>query len=350
MDQPDGMRKLHAEPTPLVGGIAMLIPSFAMSLLYFAGPDQAPFILVSVVGAGVSLILGIADDRWGLSPVWRLLVLTFVIFIAFSLDPTLVLHHLRLAIFHQSLSFPLDPLAAPVMAFVILGFVNAVSMTDGMDGQLLGSIIIWSSFIAWYLGPDLGGPFVILISSSIVVLAFNLRGKLFTGSSGAYAAALFIAFGTIAAYRHVNGPTPAGPDSPMSASVPTHWFWLPVLDCLRLMATRSFAGRSPLSGDRNHFHHMLLRRMPPHHAVIVYLALLAAPGAGAMLNRMLGNAALAGCLAAYATFVVLDWRAIRERQKAQVRSADDEFSESRNIRDLGSAIPITVESRRSPAS
>ena len=35
------------------------------------------------------------------------------------------------------------------------------------------------------------------------------------------------------------------------------WFFIPVIDCLRLMITRRMSGRSPLSADRDHFHHRL---------------------------------------------------------------------------------------------
>jgi UDP-N-acetylmuramyl pentapeptide phosphotransferase/UDP-N-acetylglucosamine-1-phosphate transferase len=37
IDRPDGVRKLHIRETPLVGGLATLLPSFAVSLVYLLG-------------------------------------------------------------------------------------------------------------------------------------------------------------------------------------------------------------------------------------------------------------------------------------------------------------------------
>ena len=60
-------------------------------------------------------------------------------------------------------------------------------MADGMNGQLLGSVMIWSAFIIYYLGVDVGVPFIVLICSALVTFIYNLRGRLFAGNSGAYA-------------------------------------------------------------------------------------------------------------------------------------------------------------------
>jgi UDP-GlcNAc:undecaprenyl-phosphate GlcNAc-1-phosphate transferase len=297
VDRPDGIRKLHERETPLIGGLALLVPSLGVSAVWLAGFAHAPFMFVAVAAAAVTLIVGVIDDRWGLSPVWRLLALTFVSFTVFSVSPMFVLHAVRIGIFDFSVFFPLGQVAAPVVAFVILGFVNAANMADGMNGQLLGSIAIWSAFIACYLGADAGLPFIAVICSALVTLAYNLRGRLFTGSSGAYAASLLVALGAIAAYRRSDGALPA--------ELPIFWFWLPVLDCVRLMMSRAVAGRSPLAGDRNHFHHMLLEHMRPQAALLVYLGLLAAPGAAALAGWTLGSAVQFVCVGCYATFVVL---------------------------------------------
>jgi UDP-GlcNAc:undecaprenyl-phosphate GlcNAc-1-phosphate transferase len=178
---------------------------------------------------------------------------------------------------------------------MILGFVNAANMADGMNGQLLGSVALWSVFIVHYLGTDAGLPFIILICSALVTLIFNLHGRLFAGSSGAYAASLFVGLGAIAAYRLSNGT--------MAAQVPVYWFWLPVIDCVRLMVTRTLNGKSPFAADRNHFHHMLLNHMRARHALLVYLGLLAAPGAAAMLNEGLASVTLLLCVGGYLVFV-----------------------------------------------
>ncbi|MGB8363081.1 MAG: glycosyltransferase family 4 protein [Rhizomicrobium sp.] len=298
MDKPDGVRKLHKTETPLIGGLAALIPTFVVSLLYSAGVPLAPVMLIAVGAATAMLVIGIIDDRANLSPVWRIVALTFIVFTVFSISPLFVLHTLRFGLFGSDFSVPLgDPIAAPVIALFIVGFVNAANMADGMNGQLLGSVMIWSAFIIYYLGVDVGVPFIVLICSALVTFIYNLRGRLFAGNSGAYAASLFVALGAIAAYRLSNGAMPA--------EVPVFWFWLPVLDCLRLMVNRVLNGRSPFAGDRNHFHHMLMNHMRVRYALIVYLGLLAAPGAAAIVNRDWASAVLLMCIGCYGALLVV---------------------------------------------
>lgn len=297
LDKPDGVRKLHKEETPLIGGLALLVPSFAVSIIYLTNIVHAPFMAVAVAAAAFTLVVGLIDDRSGLSPVWRLVALTFIVFAAFSAEPLFVLHTLRLGGFTHNIAVSLDPLAAPITAIIILGFVNATNMADGMNGQLLGSVVIWCVFISLHLGIDVGLPFIAVICSALVTITFNLRGRLFSGSSGAYAASVFVALGAIAAYRRAGGALPA--------EMPAFWFWLPVLDCMRLMVTRMFAGKSPLAGDRNHFHHMLHDYMRMRYALPVYLGLLAAPGAVAEINSARGSVALLICVGIYAAFIIL---------------------------------------------
>ncbi|HEY0302449.1 MAG TPA: MraY family glycosyltransferase, partial [Rhizomicrobium sp.] len=296
VDRPDGQRKTHEVDTPLIGGLALLVPSFAVSIVYLSLVAHAPFMVTAVAAASLMLIIGLADDLTGISPVWRLLMMMFLVFTTFSIEPIFVLHTLRLGVAGFSSAISLDPVAAPVTALVILGFINASNMADGMNGQLLGSIMIWCLFIALHLGLDTALPFIAVICSAGVTIIFNLRGRLFSGSSGAYAASLFIALGAIAAYRRGDGAVPA--------EMPLYWFWLPIVDCARLMVTRVLAGRSPLSGDRNHFHHMLHERGRMRYALIVYLGMLAAPGAAAEISSTLGSVVLLVCLAGYAAFVV----------------------------------------------
>lgn len=304
MDKPDGARKLHEVETPLIGGLAVLIPTFAVSLIYCLGFSLAPIMLAAVGAATGVLVIGLIDDRMGLSAIWRVVPLTAVIAGILIADPLFVLHTLLFKIFGFSISVTLPNLiAAPFVLLMMLGFINAANMADGMNGQLLGSVMIWSAFIVHYLGADAGLPFIVLICSSFVTLAFNLRGRLFAGSSGAYAASLFVGLGAIAAYRLSNGA--------MAAQVPIYWFWLPVLDCVRLMVTRTMDGKSPFAADRGHFHHMLLEHMRARDALLVYLGLLAAPGIAAMVNEEAASVTLLLCIGGYVAFVLGSRRGLK---------------------------------------
>ena len=309
IDRPDGVRKIHKSDTPLIGGIAILLPSFAVSLCYGAGFHYEPFIITAIVSAATMLLVGAIDDRTSISPVWRFAALIFLVFAAFSITPLFVLHTLALGGFGFQISIALGAAAAPVSAVMVIGFVNAANMTDGMNGQLLGSVVIWSSFIAWYLGVDAALPFLALACSSLVALIFNLKGRLFSGNSGAYAASLFIGLGAIAAYRF-------GKEG-MSADLPLVWFWLPVIDCVRLIGRRLLQRRSPFAGDRNHIHHILMEYMSPNRSLFVYLVMLSAPGVGMAINETLGATSLLMALSAYIMLVFLHESALATHARAR---------------------------------
>jgi hypothetical protein len=61
------------------------------------------------------------------------------------------------------------------------------------------------------------------------------------------------------------------------------WLLVPILDCLRVIATRLADTRSPLTADRNHLHHRLARFFQWPASMLVYLAIATLPGLVAAL-------------------------------------------------------------------
>lgn len=299
LDHPDGKLKLHSGSTPLIGGVALFVPSFLLSFVYLGLYGKTPYMVLSLAAASAMFAVGVVDDRIGLSPRLRLVTLTLIVLAVFTIDPLFVLRALRFGIRDFNFGFSLGLLAVPMTAFMVIGYVNAVNMADGINGQFLGSIAVWSLLLARYLGLEPGMPFYAIFCSSLVVMSFNLCGRLFSGSAGAYTASFLIGLGTIAAYRRGGA---------LSAVEPILWFWLPVFDCVRLMVSRSIDGKSPFLGDRNHFHHILQEYFGPRSPFVLttYLALLAAPGLSTSLSndRLTGTLVLVPCLIAYTALVI----------------------------------------------
>lgn len=295
VDIPDGVRKVHAKSTPLVGGLAILVPSLAISVFRVVVHHDSSFIVVALAATFVMMLIGAADDRHNLPAGLRISAFVLLTLAALSIEPTLVLGSLHFGAAHSP-KLELGPFAIPVTALMIIGFLNAANMADGMDGQLLGSLLIWSALIAYHLGPELGVSFTALMASSAVALGFNLRGKLFSGSAGSYAGALLIGLGAIGAYHKAHGTLPA--------LIPAIWFWLPVLDCVRLMLTRFVDGRSPFAADRNHFHHILIERFGRRAAIVLYLLLLGVPALAGEFSLIAGLCVLAICALFYVVLVV----------------------------------------------
>ena len=146
IDYPDGGRKSHARPTPMVGGIALTLPLMLVaaieSTMQLAHGDIFRSILM--VGGGF-LVLGWYDDRYHIQPAVRLFVST-------ALFGAVILAHPGLALETLDLGFliPLGALAFPFTVLCLVGLQNAINMADGMNGLLTGLSIFWTACLLKY--------------------------------------------------------------------------------------------------------------------------------------------------------------------------------------------------------
>ena len=308
VDQPDGVRKLHREATPLVGGLAVLAPSFAITLAYLSLFEFDRSLLTAVVASILIVFLGALDDKHCLSSGRRLAALALVTANAFAIDQALIVTDFHFAVSEPGIHVSLGALAPLLTLVIVVGFVNATNMADGINGQLFGSILVWSGFLLFYVEPAYALPFLVLASSALVAFAFNMSGRVFSGSAGSYAAPLFLGLSAIALYRRSGGA--------LSAEIFVFWFYLPVVDCVRLLVSRTIRGRSPFAPDRSHFHHLLADEVGPIRGVFIYLSFLALPGAVALQSPSAAMVAFFGCLTAYVGIFL----------RAQVRGAAGDAS------------------------
>ena len=144
MDVPDSDRKRHAEPTPLVGGIAILIALmiWQMGELYlFPTGNTAVQKVLLFCGAGVAA-MGFIDDQTPTYPLVRLLSLLIFVGIAFTIDPSLITAGLN---WTSGIATALPVWAyLALMSVSVVGLVNAANMADGLNGLLTGLFLIWA--------------------------------------------------------------------------------------------------------------------------------------------------------------------------------------------------------------
>src|ERR1700680_2249961 len=145
MDYPDHQRKNHAQPTPLVGGIAILLPL----LIWLCGGlasnilnDNQPLLVLMLCAAGVGLV-GFADDQTPTTPLSRILALLVFLGVAIAIAPRLIAPSLNWGSFEPTL-LPAF-LYCGLIAITTVGIVNAVNMADGQDGLVPSMFVIWSS-------------------------------------------------------------------------------------------------------------------------------------------------------------------------------------------------------------
>jgi UDP-GlcNAc:undecaprenyl-phosphate GlcNAc-1-phosphate transferase len=291
VDHPDALRKLHALPTPLVGGIAMMVPLLiwtALGLVWPALSDGAPIPLAVLVCGGGAALIGFLDDRSPSSPTIRFVALLLLSALALFLSPQLLPAQFHWG--HLAPS-PVAPWTSVILVAIgTTGFVNSVNMADGQDGCVAGMFVIWAACIIIAGGDSVADIAAILLVTGLAVLAFNLAGKVFLGGAGAYGATFV--FGLLILDLHNSwGAT---------AETIIVWLFLPIADCLRLLISRPLQGRSPFQGDRNHFHHRLQDRFGKGPALAIYLGLVALPAFTATLEPDLAPGCLGVLACAYA--------------------------------------------------
>ena len=295
IDHPDGGRKSHARPTPMVGGIALMVPLLIVALVEarWGRPQAEIFSTLLVVGCGF-LLLGWLDDRHHLPPGVRLLISPALFGAVILLQPGLALTALDFGALGE---IPLWALAFPFTVLCLVGLQNAINMADGMNGLLIGLSMFWTACLLWYAPPELHLYLILMLVGLSILLLYNLAGALFLGDAGSYAIGATIGILMIYCYHH------AGGDLPMLTVV--LWLLVPVADCLRVVATRAFQQRSPLQADKNHLHHRLARRWRWPICLAIYLAVVVVPGSvGAAWPDVSGGMILLS-LACYGALLLL---------------------------------------------
>ena len=220
-------------------------------------PIVATAILVS--------ILGFYDDFIEISAFNKYIVLAFLILMLLYSNATIpVIQNLNGFFGLNNIGFIPGLIFT---SFVYLSIMNAINLTDGIDGYLaIFSISFFSSMVftnhinEFY---TLTSVAFIIIGSSSMFIRYNFHKgkKLFVGDAGS----LFIGFwiATFLITYITSAPTANLIDvfSIKLENIPViaiSMISIPVLDTLRVMLVRLFNKTSPFAADRNHLHHILL--------------------------------------------------------------------------------------------
>jgi UDP-GlcNAc:undecaprenyl-phosphate/decaprenyl-phosphate GlcNAc-1-phosphate transferase len=265
IDMPDLGRKQHDKPTPLIGGIAIMMAIavwVALRILTHQAVSSELAIAICVSGIAVAVV-GYLDDRYDVAPHWRLLFVAIFTTVALAFDPRLVPDTLNWVGWEPQHIAPWLGIFFTILA--ALGLVNAVNLADGLNGLVPGMFVIWAGCLLLLGETAIMGISWIVLLAGLVVLFFNLRGKLFLGDCGTYGVTFVI--GLMAAFAHAEGK--------VALETIAVWFFIPVVDCLRLLVVRPLSGVSPFRADRQHFHHRLEKRLGGGLGVAVYLGAVA---------------------------------------------------------------------------
>ena len=275
VDSPGG-RKQHDGDIPLAGGAAIFIGvSLAISQL----TGLHTLAITSMLVAGVVLLaVGVWDDQRGLSPHIRIVLTLAVSMVMVTAEP-FQLRNLGNLLGLGDITT--GWLAIPFTLFCIVGVVNAMNMSDGVDGLAGGLSAIALLSMAWVALFAGNVRYMmlcgILCSSVLAFLCFNARSPVrrkaavFLGDGGS----MFLGFMVAVLLITLSQSTP----TQTRAMTPVTALWLfalPLLDTVSVLVWRIVKGSSPFSPDREHLHHILQEAgYTPGQAVAIMWAIAA---------------------------------------------------------------------------
>lgn len=253
VDRPGG-RKIHAVPTPLIGGLAIVLGALPAAVFTFEPtPRVVGFGLAALIVVAAGIIDDLVDLRWP----YRLLAQASAALVLVYVGDVRI-EHLG-PMFGVQFS-ELGALSMPLTVIATVGIINALNMADGVDGlagaMTVCALVMLTSAAVYSGNVRLSHGLVLLLGAVLAFLAFNMRtpwrsrAGVFLGDAGAEFLGLAIAWACFRLTQNENHPvTPA---------LAPFLIAPPIIDCLAVMIRRMSKGRSPFAADRNHLHHMML--------------------------------------------------------------------------------------------
>lgn len=277
VDMPDAERRVHKEPTPRWGGLAIYLGVVAAWLVVYpishhpAGVQMVgPYTLNSlwIMGLGGLIVLfGMLDDVFQFSATYQALFLAVV---------GALLAHPDLA------NIRIEGVGNPFGEYINFSETNSVLLTilyvflitktmdtmDGLDGLSAGIAVIMAStmlVLALWQQPLIGVLSAGVIGACLGFLRYNWHpAKIFMGTGGAQFLGFFLAA------LSIQGVVKTA--AAVAFVVPLLLFGVPLFDAF-LVVVRRMLSRAPITqADRRHLHHSLLGRglSQPQAVTIIY--------------------------------------------------------------------------------
>jgi len=253
LDIPGG-RKVHQRPTPMIGGLGIYLGTLSICLL---SPVVMANYQILLAISGVVLLVGVLDDLFDIRASLRMAVHAVAAWVM-AVSAGVQISSFGDILFMGPLELGL--LALPVTMFATVGVINAVNMSDGLDG-LSGGLVVIALVLLSIAAMGAGQSAIlsfsqILIVSLLAFLVFNFRvlwkksALVYLGDAGSTLLGFIVAWLVIAASQ--------GSEA-FIAPVYALWFLaIPLIDTVSLLIRRPLQGRSPFSPGRDHLHHRLM--------------------------------------------------------------------------------------------
>lgn len=248
LDMPNE-RKVHKEPMPRMGGLAIFIGFLVGYMLFCNQTVQMNSILI---GSFFIILLGVFDDIKPLTPSIKFCgqLLAAIIVVYYG---NVVMQDL--SAFGLYINFGM--FAKPITILFIVSIINCLNLIDGLDGLAGGissiffiTITVISTLLGNVSSLDISLT-LIMIGATLGFLLYNFHpAKIFMGDSGSMFLGYMIAVISLLGFKNV---------TLTSFIVPVLILAIPILDTLFAIIRRLLKGESFAKADKEHFHHQILK-------------------------------------------------------------------------------------------
>lgn len=298
VDVPKDGRRMHKEPVPRMGGLAIFIGFIVTSLVFC----DLSVPMVGMIGGGILLIVtGILDDIYSLNAFLKLGLQIISATVAACSGNVMT----RITFLGKNLEF--GSFSIPLTVFWIVFLINATNLIDGLDGLSCGvsAISACSMLLASFFVDEATLTVIlmtgILAGSCIGFLPFNFNpAKIFMGDTGSMFLGFTLAIISIQGFFKFHAV--------VSFCIPFIVFAVPLFDTAFAFIRRMAKGKSPFSADRGHIHHRLIDMgFNQKQSVMILYAICAILGTSAILiidGKILGGISI---IASALVIFILNW-------------------------------------------
>jgi UDP-GlcNAc:undecaprenyl-phosphate GlcNAc-1-phosphate transferase len=285
IDQPDP-RKVHKDPMPRLGGIAVFGGFCAPWLAFYLLDNRVTatfqnyekLFLALMIAAGLMLLLGVADDVKGLNAKQKF---------SFQIMTALALYFggYQITLLSNPFGGPiaLGWLALPVSVLWIVGVTNAINLLDGIDGLATGVTVCIALSLA----------IINVVNDNVMVALLTLclagaclgflphnfsPARIFLGDSGSLFIGLVLSgIGIISLFKVTTAAI---------VIVPVMLFGIPLFDTTAVFFGRLVRGDPLFKADKTHLHHRLLHMGMNHRqaSLLLYSVSAALGGVAVYVN------------------------------------------------------------------
>lgn len=297
VDAPNLPRKQHTLPTPLLGGLGLLIGFWVMMGVAFVFDFITLPLKYIIALAGASVILGYAgyrDDRFDMSSRYQLLSI-----VVSAVWVTAVLQN------QVALTNPWGGMIVlSVGMSMVLGIVWLTGMTlvtkilDGLDGLVAGITAIGGFGIAAfslatpYFDKNVAIVAALLGASCMGFLVWNYKpAQIFLGNSGSTWTGFMLAFLAL-----IGG---------IKLATASLILTLPSIDLVYVIIKRLKNGKKPWVGDDSHLHFRLKHYLGDEKTVWLYYGVALAMSVGTLFLSSAQKYALLGVLVVFSLLMIV---------------------------------------------